>query len=44
MNSVLYLGVPYNAGKLWSVLTIKDLWSSAQLYGVNIDSKADILD
>jgi hypothetical protein len=31
VNSVLYLRVPYNAGKLSSVLTSRDFSSSAQL-------------
>jgi hypothetical protein len=34
MNSVLNLRVPYTAGKLSSVLTTRDLLSSAQLHGV----------
>jgi hypothetical protein len=33
-NSVLNLRVPFNAGKLSSVLTTGDLSSSAQLHGV----------
>jgi hypothetical protein len=35
VNSVLNLRVPYNAGKLSSVLTTTDLSSSAQLHGVS---------
>jgi hypothetical protein len=34
VNAVLNLRVPYNAGKLSSVLTTGDLLSSAQFYGV----------
>jgi hypothetical protein len=34
VNSVLNLRVPYNAGKLSSVQTTRDLSSSAQLHGV----------
>jgi hypothetical protein len=36
VNSVLNLQVPYNAGKLLSVQTTRDLWSIAQLHGVSI--------
>jgi hypothetical protein len=35
VNSVLKLLVPLNAGKLSSVLTTRDLWSSAQLHRVS---------
>jgi hypothetical protein len=35
VNSVLNLRVPYNTGKLSSVLTTKDLLSSAHLHGVS---------
>jgi hypothetical protein len=35
VNSVLNLRVPYNAGKLSSVQTTRDLTSSAQLHGVS---------
>jgi hypothetical protein len=35
VNSVLDRQVPYNAGKLSSVLTTRDLSSSAQLHGVS---------
>jgi hypothetical protein len=35
-NSVLNLRVPYNAGKLSSVQTTRDLSSSAQLHGVRM--------
>jgi hypothetical protein len=35
VNSVLNLRVPYNAGKLSSVQTTRDLSSSAQLHGVS---------
>jgi hypothetical protein len=35
VNSVLNLRVPYNAGKLSSILTTVDLSSSAQLHGVS---------
>jgi hypothetical protein len=35
VNSVLNLRVPENAGKLSSVLTSRDLSSSAQLHGVS---------
>jgi hypothetical protein len=34
VNAVLNLRVPLDAGKLWSVLTTRDLSSSAQLHGV----------
>jgi hypothetical protein len=36
VNSVLNLRVPYNAGKLSSVQTTRDLSSSAQLHGVSV--------
>jgi hypothetical protein len=36
VNSVLNLWVPYNSGKLSSILTTGDLSSSAQLHGVSI--------
>jgi hypothetical protein len=35
VNSVLNPRVPYNAGKLSSVQTTRDLLSSGQLYGVS---------
>jgi hypothetical protein len=35
VNSVLNLRVPKDAGKLSSVLTTRDLWSSAQLQRVS---------
>jgi hypothetical protein len=35
VNSVLNLQVPRNAGKLSSVLTTRDLSSSARLHGVS---------
>jgi hypothetical protein len=35
VNSVLNLRVPYTAGKLSSILTTRDLSSSAQLHGVS---------
>jgi hypothetical protein len=35
VNSVLNLRVPYNAGNLSSVLTTRDISSSAQLHGVS---------
>jgi hypothetical protein len=35
VNSVMNLRVPWNAGKLSSVLTTRDLSSSAQLHGVS---------
>jgi hypothetical protein len=35
VNSVLNLRVPLNAGKPSSVLTTRDLSSSAQLHGVS---------
>jgi hypothetical protein len=35
VNSVLKLLLPYNTGKLSSVLTTRDLSSSAQLHRVN---------
>jgi hypothetical protein len=35
VNAVLNLRVPQNAGKLSSVLTTRDLSSSAQLHGVS---------
>jgi hypothetical protein len=35
VNSVLNLRVPYNAGKLSSVLTTRDLSSRAQLHRVS---------
>jgi hypothetical protein len=35
VNSVLNPRVPYNSGKLSSVLTSRDLSSSAQLHGVS---------
>jgi hypothetical protein len=34
VNSVLYLRVPYTAGKLSGVHTTRDLSSSAQVHGV----------
>jgi hypothetical protein len=36
VNSVLNLRVPYNAGKLSSVQTTRDLSSSAQVHGVRV--------
>jgi hypothetical protein len=35
VNAVMNLRVPYNAGKLSSVLTTRGLSSSAQLHGVS---------
>jgi hypothetical protein len=35
VNSVLKLWIPLNAGKVSSVLTTRDLSSSAQLHGVS---------
>jgi hypothetical protein len=43
VNSVLNLRVPSNAGKLSSVLTTRDLWSSVQLQGVNMGSNLHAL-
>jgi hypothetical protein len=43
VNSVLNLRVPWNAGKLSSVLTIRDLSSSAQLQGVSLESHCQVL-
>jgi hypothetical protein len=37
VNYALDLHVPYNAGKLSSVQTTRDLSSSAQLHGVSMD-------
>jgi hypothetical protein len=42
VNSVLSLRVPQTAGKLSSVQTTRDVWSSAQLHGVNYLYKRSI--
>jgi hypothetical protein len=44
VNSELNLRVPGNAGKLSSVQSTRDLWSSAQLHGVSYQVEADEMD